>query len=76
MNGAKPHLHLYDFLRVREQLYLLRFRISWTLWRLLERRDQMGAFCTEARLENGGNNCSSLCTLRIVIDLCLTLICV
>jgi hypothetical protein len=68
VNGAKPQLPLYDFMRAREQLHLLRFRISWTLWRLLEMRDQMSAFCTDVRLENGLNNCSSLCTSCIVIE--------
>lgn len=76
MNGSKPHLLLYDFMRVREQRYLLRFLISWTQWRLLEMRDRMSAFYTDPRLENGGNNCSSLCTSCIVIECFKIAICV
>jgi len=76
MNGAKLLLSLNDFMRVREQLNLLRFLISWTQWRLLEMRYQMTAFCTDTRLDNGGKNCSSLCNSFIVIEFFKIAICV
>ena len=73
MNGAKPQLPLYDSCVYGNNFIFYGFLFHGPCG---DYSRCATAFCTDARLENGGKYCSSLCTSCIVIEFFKIAICV